>query len=129
MSRPLRRVVIDAALHAAHMLPAADLDAVAVIPACEDFVLPPYPGELGIEIRYFLARVEPWLRAGWKILARRPELYPEGSAVLDDSLTAAENRLFSLYGAVRLATGPKKWPRVGGPRKNWPTEKLRLTSF
>jgi hypothetical protein len=97
------------------MLPAADLDAVAVIPACEDFVLPPYPGELGIEIRYFLARVEPWLRAGWKILARRPELYPEGSAVLDDSLTAAENRLFSLYGAVRLATGPKIVSPARGP--------------
>ena len=41
-------------------------------------VLPPYLGELGYEVKYHLARVEPWLRNGWKILARRPEFYPPG---------------------------------------------------
>lgn len=44
-------------------------------------VLPPYLGEMGYEIKYHLARVEPWLRNGWKILARRPEYYPPGSVV------------------------------------------------
>jgi hypothetical protein len=61
---------------------------------------------MGIEIRYFLARVEPWLRAGWKILSRRPEFYPEGSAIYDSALIEAEDRLFARYDAVRLATGP-----------------------
>ncbi len=69
-------------------------------------LLPPYPGEMGVEIRHFLGRVEPWLRAGWRILARRPELYPEGTAVFDPSFFAAEDNLFAAYGAVRLAVGP-----------------------
>ena len=44
-------------------------------------VLPPYLGEMGYEVKYHLARVEPWLRNGWKILARRPEFYPAGAVV------------------------------------------------
>jgi hypothetical protein len=44
-------------------------------------VLPPYLGEMGYEVKYHLARVEPWLRNGWKILARRPEFYPPGTAI------------------------------------------------
>jgi len=48
--------------------------------------MPPYLGEMGLEIKYFLPAVEPWLRAGWKIYARRPELYPLGSAIMDKDL-------------------------------------------
>ncbi len=107
MKKRVRRLVLDAFLEAAHSLPAPDSKPAQISPVSDGFVLPPYPGEMGIEIRYFLARVEPWLRAGWKILSRRPELYPEGSAILDDALTEAENALFARYGAVRLATGPK----------------------
>lgn len=44
-------------------------------------VLPPYLGEMGYEVKFHLARVEPWLRNGWKILARRPEFYPPGTAL------------------------------------------------
>ncbi len=44
-------------------------------------VLPPYLGEMGYEVKYHLARVEPWLRNGWKIIARRPEFYPPGTVV------------------------------------------------
>ncbi len=44
-------------------------------------VLPPYLGEMGYEVKYHLARVEPWLRNGWKILARRPDFYPPGTAL------------------------------------------------
>jgi hypothetical protein len=44
-------------------------------------VLPPYLGEMGYEVKFHLARVEPWLRNGWKILARRPEFYPLGTVV------------------------------------------------
>jgi len=44
-------------------------------------VLPPYLGEMGYEVKYHLARVEPWLRNGWKILARRPDFYPPGTVV------------------------------------------------
>jgi hypothetical protein len=101
-----RTVLIEGSLEALHVLPARSQGLAEIEPACEGLVLPPYPGEMGIEIRYFLARVEPWFRAGWKILARRPEFYPEGSAICDDALTQAENALFARYGAVRLATGP-----------------------
>jgi hypothetical protein len=44
-------------------------------------VLPPYLGEMGYEIKFHLARVEPWLRNGWKILTRRPDFYPPGTVV------------------------------------------------
>lgn len=43
-------------------------------------ILPPFLGEMGFELRYFLAAVEPWLRSGWCIPAKRPEYYPEGTA-------------------------------------------------
>lgn len=43
-------------------------------------ILPPFLGEMGFELRYFLAAVEPWLRSGWCIPAKRPEYYPEGRA-------------------------------------------------
>ena len=60
-------------------------------------VLPPYLGEMGYEIKYHLARVEPWLRNGWKILARRPEFYPPGAAIESpDFFKACDDILNSL---------------------------------
>jgi len=102
-----KRALRDAALEALRVLPPASRRPVQIAPVSDGLILPPYPGEMGIEIRYFLARVEPWLRAGWRILSRRPELYPEGSAICDETLTEAEEALFARFGAVRLATGPK----------------------
>lgn len=56
--------------------------------------LPPYLGEMGPEVMFFLAMVEPWLRSGWKILAKRPELYPPHTAYacppLFDKITALQ---------------------------------------
>jgi hypothetical protein len=75
-------------------------------PLNEGLLLPGYAGEMGVEIRYFLGRVEPWLNSGWKILSRRPELYPAGRAVFDVDLFEAEDALFRRYGADRLALGP-----------------------
>jgi hypothetical protein len=46
-------------------------------------ILPPFLGELGLEIRAFLGQVEPWLRSGWKIPSRRPSLYPQGTSFYD----------------------------------------------
>jgi len=78
-----------------------------VLPSVDEgLLLPAYPGEMGVEIRYFLGRVEPWLNSGWRILSRRPELYPPGRAIFDAELFSAEDELFRRYGADRLACGP-----------------------
>jgi hypothetical protein len=63
-------------------------------------VLPPYFGEMGFEIRYHLARVEPWLRHGWKIVTRRPAFYPEGSAIDAPEFFAAADQILQAYGVV-----------------------------
>lgn len=47
----------------------------------QSLLIPPYFGEMGHEIQYFLGAVEPWLRSGWQIIAKRPEFYPEGTAI------------------------------------------------
>lgn len=109
-----KRVLLDGALEALHVLPKPEPRRARIAPVCDDLILPPYPGEMGIEIRYFLGRVEPWLHAGWRILSRRPELYPVGAAIRDDALTAAENALFARFGAVRGATGPQILRPAGG---------------
>jgi hypothetical protein len=101
-----KRILFEGALETLHVLPRSNPAADRIVPACDGLILPPYPGEMGIEIRYFLGRVEPWLQAGWRILSRRPELYPAGTAIRDDALTEAESELFARFGAVRLATGP-----------------------
>jgi hypothetical protein len=44
-------------------------------------ILPPFLGELGYEVRHFVALVEPWLRSGWKLISKRPELYPTGTTL------------------------------------------------
>jgi hypothetical protein len=67
-------------------------------------ILPPYLGELGVEIRYFLAAVEPWLRNGWRIPARRAELYPPGTAFADPELFADLGALLDAAGAKPMGT-------------------------
>jgi hypothetical protein len=62
-------------------------------------VLPPFLGELGYEVRYFVALVEPWLRSGWKILSNRPALYPVGSTIERPELFKAINALISAFDA------------------------------
>lgn len=57
-------------------------------------ILPPFLGELGYEIRHFVALVEPWLRSGWKLLSKRPELYPVGT-------TLSPKDLFDQIGALK----------------------------
>ena len=98
--------MVDGVLERAGFLPTI----AALEPACfggdEGLLLPAYPGEIGIEIRYFLGRVEPWLDAGWRVLARRPEFYPTGTAVFDAAFFALEDGLFEAYGAGRSAVGP-----------------------
>jgi hypothetical protein len=66
-------------------------------------VLPPFLGEMGYEIRYFLAAVEPWLRAGWRIPARRPEYYPPGTAFADPALFAELDAALDKVAAKPLA--------------------------
>lgn len=48
-----------------------------------ELILPPFLGELGYEVRSFIAMIEPWLRTGWKLPTRRPALYPEGTTLTD----------------------------------------------
>ena len=98
--------IADGLLEEAGFLPAVAPLEHLCFQGVEGLLLPSYPGEMGIEIRHFLGRVEPWLRAGWRILARRPEFYPDGAAVSDPFFFALEDRLFASYGAVRLAVGP-----------------------
>ena len=63
-------------------------------------VLPPYLGEMGYEVRLHLARVEPWLRNGWKIVARRPEFYPPGSAITSPEFFNACDAILAAHKAV-----------------------------
>jgi hypothetical protein len=55
-------------------------------------LLPPYFGEMGFEIRYHLAQVEPWLRHGWKVVTRRPAFYPQDSAIAAPESPKRSNR-------------------------------------
>lgn len=68
-------------------------------------ILPPFGGEMGTEIRSFLGRVEPWLRNGWQVMARRPEFYPPGTAFADPAYFARESALLQRYGCVRICYG------------------------
>jgi hypothetical protein len=62
-------------------------------------ILPPCMGEMGAEIRYHIARVEPWIRNGWKIATRRPAFYPEGSAIdVPDFFRAADEVMHRFAG-------------------------------
>jgi len=61
-------------------------------------ILPPFTGEMGMEIIHFLARVEPYLRNGWRILAKRPAFYPPGTAFYDPAYFDRLNPLIAQYG-------------------------------
>ena len=63
-------------------------------------VLPPYLGEMGYEVRMHLARTEPWLCNGWKILARRPEFYPPGTAITSPEFFKACDGIMAIHKAV-----------------------------
>jgi hypothetical protein len=73
--------------------------------ADERAILPPYLGEFGFEVRIFLGAVEPWLRNGWLIPARRPELYPPGSAFADPEFFAEIDRLKQRHGGTEVLFG------------------------
>ena len=74
-------------------------------------VLPPYLGEMGYEVKFHLARVEPWLRNGWKILARRPEFYPEGAVAEAPEFFAACDAILSEQVIVGAGGGIYAPPR------------------
>src|SRR6185436_4807783 len=73
--------------------------------ADEFAILPPYLGEFGFEVRFFLGAVEPWLRNGWTIPARRPELYPPGAAFADREFFAHIDRLKKQFGGTEVLLG------------------------
>lgn len=88
-------------------------------PDAEEFaILPPYLGEFGFEVRIFLGAVEPWLRNGWSIPARRPELYPPGSAFADPEFFAEIDRLKQRHGGTEVlfslafGSSPRPWSDV-----------------
>lgn len=61
----------------------------------QKFLIGPYLGEIGFEIGFLLAALSPWFRAGWKIIARRPELYPEDTAFHESEIFAMIDDLLS----------------------------------
>lgn len=65
-------------------------------------ILPPYLGELGLEVRGFLAMVEPWLRSGWLIPARRPALYPIGKSIHDPVFFKRIDEIKEHYGLKEM---------------------------
>ena len=56
-------------------------------------ILPSFNDEMGYEIIFFLSRIEPYLRNRWRILARRPALYPPGAAFYDAAYFGELDRL------------------------------------
>lgn len=56
-------------------------------------VLPPLISEMGSEIRYHLARVEPWIRNGWQVMSRHPAFYPRGTAFFDKAFFAEVEKI------------------------------------
>jgi hypothetical protein len=89
-------------------------------PLAEEYaILPPYLGEFGFEVRFFLGAVEPWLRNGWMIPARRPELYPPGAAFADAEFFGHIDRLKQRFGCTEVlfnlsfgGTSPRPWRDV-----------------
>lgn len=60
-------------------------------------ILPPFLGELGYEVRAFVAMIEPWLRTGWKIPTRRPSIYPEGTTLTDPDFFSRIDQIKAKY--------------------------------
>lgn len=75
------------------------------ISAQDGYIIPPFLGELGIEVLYFLAVIEPWLRNGWKIFARRPEFYPQGTAIANPDLFCKIDEIIQQYNMIILGSG------------------------
>ena len=73
--------------------------------ADEYAILPPYLGEFGFEVRFFLGAIEPWLRNGWTIPARRPELYPPGAAIADPEFFRQIDALKAQHGGTEVLFG------------------------
>jgi hypothetical protein len=71
----------------------------------QERLLPPYFGEMGFEIRYHIAQIEPWLRNGWKVVTRRPAFYPEGTAIAAPDFFAAADKLIAEHGVVEASGG------------------------
>lgn len=68
-------------------------------------VLAPYMGEMGLEVRSFLARIEPWLKNGWRIAARRPEFYPPGTAIAAPEFFAQAEAIMVAFGVTAAGGG------------------------
>ncbi|MCX8519542.1 MAG: hypothetical protein ORN21_05365 [Methylophilaceae bacterium] len=66
-------------------------------------ILPGFIGEMGLEVKGFLAQVEPWLRAGWKIPARRVALYPDGTAFSDTEYFERIDSISQYFGMRKIA--------------------------
>jgi hypothetical protein len=62
-----------------------------------ELILPPFLGELGYEVRSFIAMIEPWLRTGWKLPTRRPALYPEGTTLTDSDFFSRIDKIRENY--------------------------------
>jgi hypothetical protein len=60
-------------------------------------ILPPFLGELGYEVRHFIAIVEPYLRSGFKLISKRPELYPDGTTLFTPDLYQEISKLKKKY--------------------------------
>ena len=65
-------------------------------------ILPGFIGEMGLEVKGFLAQVEPWLRAGWKIPARRVALYPDGTAFSDTEYFERIDSISQYFGMRKI---------------------------
>lgn len=65
-------------------------------------ILHPFLGEMGLEVRGFLGQIEPWLRSGWLIPAKRPALHPEGTAFDDPEYFARLNEIKAEYGLSEM---------------------------
>jgi hypothetical protein len=68
-------------------------------------ILPPFLGELGYEVRHFVGLVEPWLRSGWKLISKRPELYPSGTTLCPRDLFDEISALKIRYNGQEMHSG------------------------
>jgi hypothetical protein len=66
-------------------------------------VLPPWPGELGYEIRYGLPRLELLTGGGVQVLTKRVSIYPGESGIYNEEYFAEEERLFREFAVIRSA--------------------------
>jgi len=84
-------------------------------------ILPPYLGEMGLEVRYHLARVEPWIRNGWKVVTRRPAFYPKGTTIDCPEFFKSADEIFKRHGMLPAYGGvyipPIEFGQIGIDRK------------